>query len=75
MAQGRGKSILIQAIPKDGIWFKVKEEAKRQPEEHAGELIPQHFVGKRTIQPNALDPYMCKIHAAKLRESYIYDIF
>jgi hypothetical protein len=50
MAQGRGKSILIQAIPKDGIWFKVKEEAKRQPEEHAGELIPQSIAGKRTIQ-------------------------
>jgi hypothetical protein len=38
-------------------------------------LSRNSIVGKRTIQPNALDPYMCKIHAAKLRESYIYDIF
>jgi hypothetical protein len=38
-----------------GIWFKVKEEVKRQPEEHAGELIPQDIVGKRAIQLNALE--------------------
>ena len=41
---------------------------KSQPEEHSGEFIPQHFAGTRTIQPNTLDPYMCKIPAAKLRE-------
>jgi hypothetical protein len=68
-------SLHIQAIPKDGIWPKVKEEVKRQPEEHASELIPQYFAGKRTIQPNALDPYMCKIPADKLRKPYIYEIF
>jgi hypothetical protein len=27
-------SLHIQAIPKDGIWPKVKEEVKRQPEEY-----------------------------------------
>jgi hypothetical protein len=65
----------LEPIPKNGVWFKVEEDAKRQPEEHASELVPQHIAGKRTVQPNALDPYMCKIPAAKLREPYIYEIF
>ena len=62
----------MQVIPQNGIWLKVKEEAKGRAEEHASELIPQCIAGERTIQQNALVPNMRKVLVAQATDDFNY---
>jgi hypothetical protein len=44
-------SSVLQAIPKNGIWFKVKEEVKRQPEEYMKYFEDWLFTSDAEIGP------------------------
>ena len=44
-------SVSVEAIPKNGIWLKVKEEAKRQPEEYMTYFEDWLFASDKEIGP------------------------
>jgi hypothetical protein len=41
----------LEPIPKNGVWFKVEEEAKRQPEEYMKYFEDWLFASDKEIEP------------------------
>jgi hypothetical protein len=49
--KGRFCPFLLEPIPKNGVWFKVEEEAKRQPEEYMKYFEDWLFASDKEIGP------------------------
>jgi hypothetical protein len=41
----------LEPIPKNGVWFKVEEEGKRQPEEYMKYFEDWLFASDKEIEP------------------------